>query len=187
MVLRHNGDATDRYGTPELRLHAIFKKNFSATHFHCRQKLAVGQHFVAFGRAADSYIFLDDVVVRRKVSVRNRPVVAVAVTTGGFEVVVAQAIALPAPDERAASEDAQALPRERFVGRRAVRIFKIVHEPLVVVLHARVALLLNRTRAHNFRRVVTILQLVAGHVLGELFRAHGTTRFKQGYFQSGLR
>src|SRR5258707_7193346 len=107
VVLRHNGDATDRYGAPELRLHAIFKKNFPATHFHCRQKLAVGQHFVAFGRAADSDIFLDDVVVGGKVGVRNWPVIAVAVAAGRLEVVVAQAIALPAPNERPASEDAQ--------------------------------------------------------------------------------
>src|SRR5256885_2873568 len=187
VVLRHNGDATDRYGTPELRLHAIFKKNFAATHFHRWKKLAIGQHFVAFGRAADSDIFFDDVVVRREVSVRNRPVIVVAGAAGGLEVVVAQAIALAAPHERAASEDAQTLPREWFVGRRAVWIFKVVHEPLVVVLHARIALLLNRARADNFRRVVTILQLIAGHVLGELFRAHSAARFEQGYFQPGLR
>src|SRR5256885_15023876 len=155
VVLRHNGDATDGYGAPELRLHAIFQKNFAATHFHCRQKLAIGQHFVAFGRAADSNIFLDGVVVRRKVSVRNRPVIAVAVAAGGFEVVVAQAIALPAPNERAASEDAQTLPREWFVGGRAVWIFKIVYGPLVVVIHARITLFFNRTRAHQFPRVGT--------------------------------
>src|SRR5271154_665903 len=82
----------------ELGFDAIPEQNFSAAHFHRREKLPVGQHFIAFQRAADSYVLFHGVVIGRKLGVVNRPIVAVSISTRRFEIVVAHAVALAAPD-----------------------------------------------------------------------------------------
>src|SRR5579859_4893816 len=182
--LRDNGCASDGDGAAELRFDALAKLYFAAAHFHGRQKLAVREHLVAFSSAADADIFFDDVVIRSEIGVGNRPIVAIAVAAGGFQIIVAHTVALASPDERAAAENAQALPGKRLPGRRAVGILEIVHEPLVVVFHAGVALFLDGARAGDFRVAIAILEFVRGHVLGEFFGRDGAAGFEEGNFQS---
>lgn len=62
----------------------------------------------------------------------------------GFEVERPHAIALASPTEAPSAQDALAYPTERLL--LAVRVFKIVDEPFVVILGAGVTVPLNRTR-----------------------------------------
>ena len=147
---------------------------------------AVGQHLVAFCGAGDADVLLHDVVKRSEIGVGDRPVIAVAIAAGGFEIVVAHAVALTAPDQRSPAEHAEPLPGKWLVGRRAVGILEIVDEPFVVVFHARVALLLDGPRAHDLRRMVAVLELVRGHVLGEFGRTDRAACFEQRDLEPGL-
>src|SRR4029077_14111465 len=100
-VVRRGKDrgAADRDGAAEFGLGAFAEKDFTATHFHRRQKLAVRQHLVAFGGAGGADVFFEDVVKTSDIGVGDGPVIAVAIATGGFEVVVAHAVALASPYE----------------------------------------------------------------------------------------
>jgi len=111
---------------------------------HRLEELAVGQLRQPFRLAADPDERLDVVVPRRDVGVANRPVDANALARVGLEIEIAPAIDLPPPHDRAPADLAAANPRERFVGRRGVRVFEVVHEKLVGHLVARIALLLDR-------------------------------------------
>src|SRR5580693_8811530 len=111
--------------------------------------MSIGKRRVVLLRSADTDVILRDVVVRREVGVRDGPVLAVSIVTVRLEIQIAQTVALPAPNHGSPADDAQSLPGERLVLGSAVRVFKIVDEPIVVVLHARVALLLYRPRLHN--------------------------------------
>ena len=113
--------------------------------------MAVGQGVIPFCRAADAHIIFDNVVIGRQVFVGEWPVFAVTIVRGGFEIQVAQAVALAAPNQRSPADDPQPLPGEGFSRGRTVRVLHIVHEPVVVVLHARVALLLHGPRARDLR------------------------------------
>src|SRR5262249_56455922 len=63
---------------------------------------------------------------------------------------IAQPQADAAPNIRAASGHSQAtLPAERFPLRCCVRLFQVIADPLVVRLHAGVAVFLDRARAAN--------------------------------------
>ena len=185
--LRQYRRAPDGHCASELCFNAIPQQNLSATHFHRRQKLSVGQHFISFRCSGDADILLDDVVVRRKIRIADRPIIAISVAARRFEIVRAPAITLPAPHQRSSAQYAQPLPGKRLVRRCAVRIFQIVHEPLVVVFHARVALLLHRPRARNLRRMIVVLQLVRRHVLGKLYWTHRASGFEQRNLQPRLR
>ena len=85
-----------------------------------------------------------------------------------LQVLLAEAIALAAPDVGASAGDAHAaLPRERLAVRGGVRLLDVVAEPVRVVLGAGVAVLLRRLRAAD--QIVgarAVLQLVGGLVLG---------------------
>ena len=133
---------------PSFVLHARAELRLGARHRHRGMELAVGQLGHVLGLALDADVVLDDVVVRREVVVVERPVLAVAVERLALQVLLAEAIALAPPHVGAAADDAQAaLPGERLVRRRRVRLLEIVGEPAVVVFHARVAVLLARARA----------------------------------------
>src|SRR5580692_10646046 len=108
--------------------------------------MSIGKRRVVLLRSADADVILGDVVVGGKVGVRNWPVLAVSIVTVSLEIQIAQTIALAAPNHGSPAHDAQPLPGERLILRSAIRIFKIVDEPIVVVLHARIALLLHRPR-----------------------------------------
>ena len=149
--------------------------------------MSIGKRRVILLRSADADVVLRDVVVRREIGVRNRPVLTVSVVTVGSEIEIAQTIALPAPHHGPSAHDAQPLPGERLVLGRAVGIFQIVDKPIVVVLHARVALLLDRPRLHDLRRHIAEVQLVGRHVLGEFGRRYIAPRFEQRHRQTGFR
>ena len=187
VILRKYGGAPDGDGAAELRLHALPQPQFAAGHFHGRQKVAVGQRGIAFRRAADADVTLHDLVVRLHLLVRERPVFAVAIVAGRFEIQIAHAVALAPPDQRAPAHDAQPLPGERLACRGAVGILQVVHEPVVVVLHAGVALLLHGPRARDFRRHVAVFQLVGRHVLGEFLGRDVAPGFEQRHLQARFR
>jgi hypothetical protein len=48
VILREDRGAADRDRVAELGFDAVSKQNFSAAHFHGREKLTVRQHFIAF-------------------------------------------------------------------------------------------------------------------------------------------
>src|SRR5215475_12783978 len=77
---------------------------FAATHFHRWKEFAVGKIRDVLVGAAHSDEFLDLVVIRRELRVRDWPIIAVAVAARGFEFVVRQPIALAAPGDRAATD-----------------------------------------------------------------------------------
>src|SRR6266567_2065124 len=97
MWLREDGDASHGESSSELLLDALPQTYFSAAHLHGRKKLAVGQHFILLSSAADADVALNNVVEGREVSVRDRPIHIVAVAAGGFEIHIAQSVAVPAP------------------------------------------------------------------------------------------
>src|SRR5205823_3811399 len=102
----------------------------------------------------------------------ERPVHAVPVHRSRFEIEIAEPVALAGPHVRASAHDAHPpLPAEGLSGRRRVRLFEIVREPVVVVFGARVALALARARpAHDFRRAVAIFEIELWFVLAEIGR-----------------
>ena len=104
----------------------------------------------------------------------------------GLEIQVAQAVALTAPHERPAADNSQPLPRKRLIGRRTVRILEIVDKPVVVVLHACVALLLYGPRLEPVERYVPVLEMKRRHVLREFFRRDIAAGFENRDAQTGL-
>src|SRR5262249_3463936 len=120
------------------------------------------------------------------VGVGDRPVIAIAIAAGGFEVVVAHAVALASPDEGAATENAQALPGKRLVRRGAVGIFGVGDGQLVVVFHARVAVFQNGSGAESFGGVIEVRELESRGVRGEFGGADGAAGFEQRDFEAGF-
>ena len=185
--LGQDGGPPDGQGAAELVPRPAPKQPFSAGHGHGGQKLPVRQLWLSLGLTADADVLLDPVVVGDQVGVGEGPVVAVSVVAGRLQVQVAEPIALAPPDHAPASDDAEPLPGERLVLRRSVRILQIVDEPVVVVLGAGVAGLLDGARPRQFRRVVPVLQLVGGHVFGEFPGRDLAAGLQQDHFQAGLR
>src|SRR5215472_16667690 len=186
LALRQNSGAANGKSSSKLCLDGLANSHFSATHFHRRQKLPVRQHFVVLGGPRDADISLNNVVIRSKVGIRNWPIHVIAIVARSFEIYIAEAITLPSPHQRAAPKNTQPLPGEWPIGRSTVWIFEIIDEPLVVIFHTGVALSLDRPSAHHLWRVVTILQLERGHVLGEFLRGHRTASFEQRDLQSSF-
>src|SRR5205807_8058114 len=88
----------------------------------------------------------------------------------------------------AASDAHAALPTEGHVAGRGVRLFEVVREPVVVVLHAGVTFLLPVTRpADDLRRAVAVLELEGGRVLGEVVVRLRAAGVDHGDFQARLR
>ena len=98
MWLREDRDASHGESSSELLLDALPQTYFSAAHLHGRKKLAVGQHFILLGSAADADVALNNVVEGREIGVRDRPIHIVAIAAGSFEIYVAQTVAVPPPD-----------------------------------------------------------------------------------------
>src|SRR6185312_4493567 len=96
--LRQNGGATNGDGAPKFFLNAVTQANLSTAHFHGRKKLSIRQHLIAFCSAGDPDVALDDIVIRRYISIGEWPIDIVSVSTGGFEIDIAQTITLASPN-----------------------------------------------------------------------------------------
>src|SRR6185503_3421115 len=116
MRATRHGDAPRR----EKFLDLVLESALQAVERHGREELTVRELFESFVRSGHAGESFDAVVPRRDVGVTDRPVDALAVTTARAEVVVAQAVGLASPGDRAAAEVISADPGVRPVGWRAV-------------------------------------------------------------------
>ena len=189
MRLGDVGRAADRDRPSQLLLHPRAKLRLGAAHRHGGMELAVGQLRHVFGLAGDADVVLDQLVVGHQVLVAERPVLAVAVEGLALQVLLAEPIALAAPDVGASADHARAaLPAERLVVRVGVRLVEVVGEPVVVPLAAGVAVALLRPRPpHQVARLVAVLQVEGGDVLGEVLVGLRLARFEQRHLDAGLR
>src|SRR5262249_53887834 len=100
MFLRQNRSASDGdLSILPLTLDCALQQPFAASHFHRRKKLAVGEIRNVLVGAAHADEFLNLIVIRRELSVGERPIITVAVAACSFEFVIRQAVALPAPGD----------------------------------------------------------------------------------------
>ncbi len=183
------GRAAERDRPSQLLLDPRAQLHLGAAHGHGGMELAVGQLRNVLRLAGDADVVLDQLVVRDQILVAERPVLAVAVEGLALQVLLAEPIALAAPDVGASADHARAaLPAERLVVRIGVRLVEVVGEPLVVPLAARVAVALLRPRPpHQVARLVAVLEVVGGDVLGEVLVALRLARFEQGHLDAGFR
>src|SRR5262249_26369275 len=116
---------------------------------HRRQELTIWHLWQTFARTAhaDEAFYL--IVVRFEVVVANRPVFSVAIVAGGFEFVVAEAIAFARPTKCFSSHLPAADPHERFVHRKGVRMLQVIDEKLMAVLVTGIAQTLDRLCAQQ--------------------------------------
>ena len=126
---------------PSFCFNAIAENLIPGSERHGRLELAVGQMLETFGHAGDSDVFFHHVVIGRDVAVADRPVFAIAIVGGGFEIPIAEAQGDAAPDVGAAAGHAEtAHPVKRFIGGRGVGLVVIVDEPVLRVFVADVAI-----------------------------------------------
>jgi hypothetical protein len=76
---------------------------------------------------------------------------------------------------------------ERLVGRRGVRLFEIVDEPIVIVFAARKLGLDGARLVEELRSFVAILELELGLVLGEILVGLRTAGFEERDLQTRFR
>ena len=192
-AMRH-GQVCDAVGndTPtESTLDHVSGLQRAARQIHRRQKLSVRQLRQAFPRTAHPNVVFHQIVVGFEFLVADGPVFAVAVAGGGFEFVVAVAIAFARPAEGLAPDLASANPHERFVGGESVGMLQIVDEKLVAVFVAGVTQALHGLRLQQALLIAEAaeLQLIRPDVLGEiasrnarrssLKHDHGETAFSE--------
>src|SRR5262249_3118360 len=116
--------------------------------------------------------------------------VAVPITLGGFEIIIAQTVRLPAPGDRTPSHVASADPPERLVLGSRVRIVDVIYEQVMPILVRRITPRLNRLARGVFRsgNEIAIFQLVRESVLLEiLLRVKLASRLKNEHGHSALR
>jgi len=109
------------YDDPAVRvaelIDGFLQHHLAAGQAHRRQKLAIGKlRQLLIGPAYSNELF-DLIVVRRKLFVTDGPVVAVAIVTRRFEVIVRKPVSLPSPRNRSTADLPRANPVKRFVGR----------------------------------------------------------------------
>ena len=126
----------------------------------------------AFARSADADVAFNPVVVGRELCIADGPVFAVAVAGGGFEFVVAVAIAFARPAERLPADLPAANPHERLVRGKGVGVLQIVDEELMAVFVAGVTQPLHRLVLEQALLIAEAaeLQLVGPDVLSEIAR-----------------
>ena len=183
------GGAGRGHGPAELFLGPIAKKRFLASERHGRLKFAVRQFAQTFGLPADTYVLFHQVVVRLEILVTQRPIFAVAIVAGGFEIVIAKAQADASPNIRATARHPQtAEPMKRFVAWGRVGFLQIVAKPFVVVLGADFKFRLDRARlANDLWREIAILQIEYRLVLRKVFERLRAPGLQQSYLQAGFR
>src|SRR6266851_6347266 len=183
------GGARGHDGAAQLFLDAIAEESFLTSERNGRLELAVGEMLEAFGGAGDADVFFDEIVVWLDVSVAERPVFAVTIERGGFEIPIAEAQADAAPNVGSAARHAQAAhPVEGLVGRRCVWLFEIVDEPAVSVFVANPEFDLDGPcLADDFRHAVAVLEFERGLVFGEIPVGLRAAGFQQRDLQAGFR
>src|SRR5215831_5584648 len=142
----------------------------AAGEIHRREELAVGHLLEAFVGAADADEGFDQIVVRREVLVADGPVLAITITAGGFELVIAVTIGFATPAKGSATDLPTTNPHERFVDGKRVRIFAIVDKELMAVLIASKAQPLNGLAFKESLSVAEAaeLYLIRADVLGKV-------------------
>ena len=183
------GAARGHDGAAKLFLDAIAEESFLAGERDGGLKLAVGEMLEAFGAAGNANVFFDEVVVGLDVFVRKRPVFAVAIVGGGFEIPIAEAQADAAPDVGSAARHAQAAhPVKGLVGGCCIRLFQIVDEPVEGVFVANAEFDLDRAGlADDFRRKVAVLEFELGLVFREILVGLWAAGFEQRDLQARFR
>ncbi len=181
--------ACGRNQPAELFFHAVAQLRLRAGQAHIGLKLPIRQVLPTFGAAGHTDVLFHTVVIRSQILITQRPVFAVTIEGGSFQIEVTQAKAHTAPDIRAAAGNAQsALPAKRHVLGGGVGLFQIVTEPIVSVLVASAQLRLHGAGLlDNFRRPVPILQLESGLMLFEVLVRLRAAAIHQRYLQPGLR
>ena len=131
---------------------------FGAVERHRRLKLPVGQLRQAFDRSGDAREALDVVVPRREVRVADRPVDRDAVLAFASKSKSPQAIALPAPRQRAAADVIAAVPVEALdlgVGR-----VLFVHPPVEILLVERIVAPEDRIGLYHRARAAAAMRIL---------------------------
>src|SRR5215813_3203708 len=103
---------------------------FAASHFHRRKEFAVGKIRDVLVGAAHADEFLNLIVIRRQLRIRDWPIIAVAVAACSFEFVVRQPIALSAPGDRASADVPAANPIKRFLIRGGIGVIDVIDKEL---------------------------------------------------------
>src|SRR6202045_4292504 len=176
-------------GAAELFLDAIAEESFLAGERNGRLELAVGEMLEAFGGAGDADVFFDKIVVRLDVFVAERPVFAVAIERGAFEIPIAEAQTNAAPDVSSSARYAQAThPVKGLAGGRCIRLFQIVDEPVERIFITNAEFDLDRAvLADDFRRAVAVLEFERGLVFREILVGLRAAGFQQRYLQARFR
>jgi hypothetical protein len=89
MILGKYGRASNGNGAAEPLGDLLSQMHFAAAHLHRRQKMAVRQSLIPFTRATDADVIFDNLVIGRKILVRDWPVLSVAVVTGSLKIQIA--------------------------------------------------------------------------------------------------
>ena len=104
---------------------------FDLCRFRGPDELSVWTVWNACGFPVDAERPLDDVVVRRQVFVRQRPIDAVSTDACGFELVIRHAGCMSGPRMKAAAELPAPDPEERFSSWRRIGILSVVDVELL--------------------------------------------------------
>src|SRR5437660_597923 len=145
----------------------------------------------AFGLATDAGKLFHVDVPGSDFRVANRPINGDSFLLVGFEIEVAPAVTLAAPQNGFSADLPAANPGKMFTGREGVRIFLVVDEKLVRILIACVVTLpLNRLGALALGAIVpaTMLEFPHGNVLDIIALGDdAAARFKDQRIQSFFR
>ena len=144
VILGENGGSADGQRASEFVFDGISEHPLATGQVHRREEVPVGKLGHAVGLAADADEVLHPFIVGNHLLVAHRPVLTESVVGCGFEVIVAQPIALARPHDGSPADVASADPNEGPVGRCGVRLFDVIDEEVMGVLVALVALLLDR-------------------------------------------
>jgi hypothetical protein len=117
---------------------------FHAVQFHGGHELAIGKLGKIFDGAADASESLNVIIPRRDILIADRPVDGDAFLRVGFEIEIAEAIALTPPHQRAAADVITAEPIEGFL--LDVRALGFVDPKVVVGLIEDIIATLNGVR-----------------------------------------
>src|SRR5215469_14330526 len=122
MTFGQIGDAADDHlALREPGLNRILEELLSTGHRHRWQEFSVGAVGDSFFRARDADELLHPIVVRRKLSVAQRPILPKSVAACGLEVIVGKAQAPARPADRLAANLAPSNPHKWLVLRCGVR------------------------------------------------------------------